>query len=226
MAEARKADGPQRLGLRSPGSWFREEDVVRNYSAARVTLQRRLAEAIRMCKLYVLFIGGRVRASKPAAGSAAPALGGSEDGRASLHGDGLVRLWMDGSTANGEHAGSHSRLDAFIRLRRFIHCPPARPAESQTGQEGQPQLGQEVDLAEARQEGRKEEHQEIGQEVRQEGQAEFGPQERPESLAQQVIRQEECAPIRFPEESKEGWAEALTGSLSSASRGGPGRRHN
>src|SRR5580765_5194547 len=99
---------------------------------------------MRMCKLYVLSTGRRVRASKPAAGRAAPALGGSEDGRASLHGDGLVRLWLDGSAANGEHAGSHSRLDAFIRLRRFIQCPPVRPAESQAGQEVEPQLRQEV----------------------------------------------------------------------------------
>jgi hypothetical protein len=209
--------------------------MVGNYSAARGTPQQRLAEAMRMCKLYVLFTGRRVRASKPAAGSAAPALGGSQDGRASLYGDGLVRLWLDGSAANGEHAGSHSRLHAgFIRLRRvIIQCPgQVRSAESQVGQKVEPRLREKVLLAEARQEihqkVRQEERQEISQEVRQEGRAEFGSQERPENLAQQVFRQEECASILFPEESKEGarWPEAVTRSVSSASRGGPGRRRN
>ena len=198
--------------------------MVGNYSAARGTPQQRLAEAMRMCKLYVLFTGRRVRASKPAAGNAAPALGGSQDGRASLYGDGLVRLWLDGSAANGEHAGSHSRLHAsFIRLRG---------AGSQVGKKVEPRLCEKVLLAEARQEihqkVRQEERQEISQEVRQEGRAEFGSQERPENLAQQVFRQEECASILFPEESKEGarWPEAVTRSVSSASRGGPGRRRN
>ena len=208
--------------------------MVRNYSSARGTPQQRLAEAMRMCKLYVLFTERRVRASKPAAGSAAPALGGSQDGRASLHGDGLVRLWLDGSAANGEHAGSHSRLHAgFIRLRRVIQCPgQIRSAESQVGQKVEPRLCEKVLLAEARQEirqkVRQEEHQEISEEVRQEGRAELGSQARPENLAQQVFRQEECASILFPEESKEGawWPEAVTRSVSSASRGGPGRRHN
>ena len=37
------------------------------------------------------------------------AMGGSEDGRASLYGDGLVRLWMDGSPAHREPAGTHPR---------------------------------------------------------------------------------------------------------------------
>jgi hypothetical protein len=190
---------------------------------------------MRMCKLYVLFTGRRVRASKPAAGSAAPALGGSYDGRASLHGDGLVRLWLDGSAANGEHAGSHSRLHAgFIRLRRVKVQSPRkiRSAESQGGQEVEPRFCEEVLRAQARkeirQEGRKEEHQEISQEVRQEGWAGFGSQERPEKLAQQIFRQEECASILCSEGSKEGarWPEAVTRSVSSASRGGPGRRRN
>jgi hypothetical protein len=43
------------MGLRSPGGGFREEDVVLYYSAAMETSQWTLAEAMRMCKLYVLF---------------------------------------------------------------------------------------------------------------------------------------------------------------------------
>jgi hypothetical protein len=43
------------MGLKSPGGGFREEDVVRNYSAAPETSLWTLAEAMRMCKLYVLF---------------------------------------------------------------------------------------------------------------------------------------------------------------------------
>lgn len=38
---------------------------------------QRLAQAMRMCKLYVLVTAGRIRASKPAAGCAALGLGGS-----------------------------------------------------------------------------------------------------------------------------------------------------
>src|SRR5438094_287995 len=53
-----------------------------------------------MCKLYPVPYR-RARASRPAAGYAASAFGGSEDGRTSLYGDGLVRLWMDGSPARG-----------------------------------------------------------------------------------------------------------------------------
>lgn len=205
--------------------------VRRNYSAARRTPQRRLAEAMRMCKLYVLFTRRRVRASRPAAGGAAPALGGSYDGRASLYGDGLVRLWLDGSAANGAHAGSHSRLDAgFIRRlqRVIIRCPrQAHPAESQVDQEIiqeiEPRLSQEVLSAEGRKEisqkVRQEEHQEVSPEVRQEGRAGFGSKERAEKERPAILR---------PEGSKEGagWPEAVTRSVSSASRGGPGRRHN
>jgi hypothetical protein len=67
--------------------------------------------------LYVSFTGGRGRALIPAAGGAAHAFGGSEDGRASLYGDGLVRLWLDGSAADGEHPRFDSQLENLIVRR-------------------------------------------------------------------------------------------------------------
>src|SRR5690348_13358104 len=44
----------------------------------------------------------------PRDGCAASAIGGSEDGRASLYGDGLVRLRLDGSAAHGAPAKSRA----------------------------------------------------------------------------------------------------------------------
>jgi hypothetical protein len=101
----------------------------------------RLAQALRMCKLYVSFTGRRVSASIPAAGGAAHAFGGSEDGRASLYGDGLVRLGMDGPAAHGEHPLSYSRLDASLIWRGGTHAKPhsgytfAQPTPQEGGQE-------------------------------------------------------------------------------------------
>ncbi len=107
--------------------------------------------------------GGRGRAWKPAAGSAAHAFGGSEDGRASLYGDGLVRLWLDGSAADGEYPfGSH--LETFIvrRLQRARgDSSPHHPAAEKDRQE--------VVLPEVRKEIAGKSLEEISQEGRQEG---------------------------------------------------------
>jgi hypothetical protein len=66
-----------------------------------------------MCKLYIVRPGGAERLG-PAAGGAAYAFGRSEDGRASLYGDGLVRLWMDGPAADGQYAGSEFFIHTFL----------------------------------------------------------------------------------------------------------------
>jgi hypothetical protein len=60
------------------------------------------------------FNGRRVSAPRPAAGGAAHAFGGSEDGRTSLYGDGLVGLWVDGSAAFGEQSLSFPRVNAVV----------------------------------------------------------------------------------------------------------------
>ena len=92
----------------------------------------RLAEASKKCKLYLITPAqARGRASPPA-GCAVPAIGGSEDGRASLYGDGLVRIRLDGSASDGVPPGPHShparatRADSCDRPAR---APAARPAK-------------------------------------------------------------------------------------------------
>ena len=73
-----------------------------------------------------LLHGRRGRASRPAAGCAAHAFGGSEDGRASLYGDGLVRLGMDGSAADGEHPVFSARPPPHRRHSSDCNEPAAR----------------------------------------------------------------------------------------------------
>ena len=100
----------------------------------------RLAEASKMCKLYTRSpLAGARRASPPAAGCAASAFGGSEDGRASLYGDGLVRLRVDGSAADRRpprpppRPRRHAQLPLVQRrsshARRAGRPPPAKPAK-------------------------------------------------------------------------------------------------
>jgi hypothetical protein len=160
-----------------------------------------------MCKLYVSFTGRRERASTPAAGDAAYAFGGSEDGRASLYGDGLVRLWMDGPPADGENPLPESLFDTVFlwRLRRAIADPrPALPPAEQAPQED----GQEISQAreqEVRAEGSQEGRPQVGEtsrEIRQAG--------RPE-IQQEVHRQKERSAFGLAEAGQEGtWQEAVS----------------
>jgi len=78
----------------------------------------------------------RARASRPAAGYAASAFGGSEDGRTSLYGDGLVRLWMDGSAARGASPCSPT-VSRNARHRSPVQSDRADPGPpAQAGKEG------------------------------------------------------------------------------------------
>ena len=60
---------------------------------------RLVLQKLRRCACYISFTGRRVRAFKPAAGCAACVFEGSDNGRAALPRDGLVRIWVDGSDA-------------------------------------------------------------------------------------------------------------------------------
>ena len=94
----------------------------------------------------------RTRASRPAAGCAASAIGGSEDGRASLYGDGLVRVGVDGPAADGVPARRRSSPGP-------AHSPRIRSGRS-PAQHSEPRRGA---TAARRQEDREKERQEGGQ---------------------------------------------------------------
>ena len=176
-------------------------------------------------------IGRRLRASRPAAGGAAHALGGSEDGRASLYGDGLVGLWMDGSAADGQHPLVSSLLLVVIirRLQRTGGTSPDRPSAKKDRQKGRRQeVGQEVQQArseEVRQEVRKEGYQEGGTEAfrpeeRQEIGKKVGPEEfSPGRQARQVRGPQGIGQDRISSAGKERGPAALTaGQLLDSSR--------
>jgi hypothetical protein len=134
---------------------------------------------------YIYTLHRRTRASRPAAGCAASAIGGSEDGRASLYGDGLVRVGLDGPAA--DRVSSRSRSGSCRTLTTRSHsrrCPidPPRTTRhtAESGQkerrvprqevfESQRQEGGRTDGAEVVQEGVQEDRQALGPEVRREG---------------------------------------------------------
>jgi hypothetical protein len=154
--------------------------------------------------LYVSFTGGRGRASKPAAGGAAHALGGSEDGRASLHGDGLVRLWLDGSAADGEHPRSGSKLETLLlrRIQRAGANPRQTfPPAAEGGQENRPQVGEKIArIEEVCPQGRQEGSPTGGQEERPEIHQEVGP-----SAGQEERQKDgETGAVVSPQASQEG----------------------
>ena len=72
---------------------------------------------------------------------AAPAIGGSEDGRASLYGNGLVRLRLDGSVADGPAGPNHTfgRASACREAPARPGAPAKPPATAgQAHAEGRP----------------------------------------------------------------------------------------
>src|SRR6187551_116924 len=137
----------------------------------------------------------------------------SDDGRPSLYGDGLVRLWLDGPAAGGASARAgdpDARSDA-----RGARAAPDQRAEplgaTQGGQEDDQAVGQEE-----REEGRQEGRQEVGQEGGQEDRQEDRPQSYPpagQEEGRQAHGQEE-RPAERQEERQAGRPEVAPAALS------------
>src|SRR4051812_27119440 len=129
----------------------------------------------RRCASYISFDREALSASDRRRVAPHTRSGGSEDGRASLYGDGLVRLWVDGPAADGEYAGSEFLIDTFLRrLQRVFRGKPHQtrpPAEEGLQKVDQrKKIGEKI-IQQARHQkggeaGSQEERQKIGQEVR------------------------------------------------------------